>query len=86
MGNRKQRVLPNGQTSEWAKCHHRRVPQGSILEPLLCLIYINDLSGDLSPKATLFADDTSLFSVTRDITTSTNELNNDLKKISYWAF
>ena len=62
------------------------VPQGSILGPLLFLIYINALSGDISSKAKLFADDTSLFSVTHDITTSANELNNDLKKISDWAF
>ena len=60
--------------------------QGSIFGPLLILIYINDLSGDLSLKTKLFADDTSLLSVTHDITTSANELNNDLKKISDWAF
>ena len=33
-----------------------------------------------------YGDDTSLFSVTHGITTSPNELNNDLKKISDWAF
>ena len=82
---REQRVLLNGQTSEWQNVT-AGVPQGSILGPLLFLIYINDLSGDLSSKAKLFADDTSLFSVTHDITTSANELNNDLKKISDWAF
>ena len=78
---REQRVLLNGQTSEWQNVT-AGVPQGSILGPLLFLIYINDLSGDLSSKAKLFADDTSLFSVTHDITTSANELSNDLKKIS----
>ena len=83
--DRKQRVLLNGQTSEWQNVTIG-IPQGSILGPLLFLIYINDLSGDLSSKAKLFADDTSLFSVTHDITTSANELNNDLKKISDWAF
>ena len=82
---RPQRVLLNGQTSERRNVT-TSVPQGSILGPLLFLIYINDLSGDLSSKAKLFADDTSLFSVTHEITTSANELNNDLKKISYWAF
>ena len=85
MSNRKQRVLLNGQTSEWRNIT-ASVPQGSILGPLLFLIYINDLSGDLSSKAKLFADDTSLFFVTHDITTSANELNNDLNKISDWAF
>ena len=60
--------------------------QGSILGPLLFLIYINDLSDDLSPNARLFADDTSLFSVVRDINTSAAHLNNDLRKISNWAF
>ena len=85
LSDRKQRVLLNGQTSEWRNVT-AGVPQGSILGPLLFLIYINILSGDLSSKAKLFADDTSLFSVTHDITTSANELNNDLNKISDWHF
>ena len=34
----------------------------------------------------LFADDTSLFSVVHDVTQSTNELNDHLKKISNWAY
>ena len=62
------------------------MPQGSILGPLLFFIYINDLSDDLSTNAKLFADDTSLFSVVRDINTSAAHLNNDLWKISNWAF
>ena len=50
------------------------------------LIYINDLSGDLSSKTKLFADDTPLFNVAHDINTSASKLNNDLKKVSNWAF
>ena len=78
---REQRVLLNGQTSEWQNVT-AGVPQGSILGPLLFLIYIIDLPSDLSSKAKLFADNTTLFSVTQNITTSANELSNDLKKIS----
>ena len=57
------------------------VPQGSILGPLLFLVYINDLSTGLSSNPRLFADDTSLFSIVHDRNTSTNELNNDFLKI-----
>ena len=53
---------------------------------MLFLIYINNLSGDLSSKTKLFADDTSLFNVAHDINISANGLNNDLKKVSNWAF
>ena len=53
---------------------------GSILGPLLFLIYINDLSDDLSSNAKLFANDASLFSVVQDINTSAIDLKNDMKK------
>ena len=61
------------------------MPQGSILGPLLLLIYINGLSDDLPTNAKLFANDTFLFSLVRDINTSAAHLNNDLMKISNWA-
>ena len=76
---RKQRVVLNRQVSQWASIE-AGVPQGSVLGPLLFLIYINDLSDNLSTNAKLFAGDTSLFSVVRDINTSAIHLNNDLRK------
>ena len=83
--NRKQRVVLNGQCSSWADVN-AGVPQGSILGPLLFLIYINDLSDGLKSECKLFADDTSLFSVVHDINTSASDLNEDFEKIGNWAF
>ena len=83
--DRKQRVVLNGQNSSWANVE-AGVPQGSILGPLLFLIYINDLLDNLSTNVKLFANDTSLFSVVHDITTSSCDLNYDLNRAREWAF
>ena len=83
--NRNQGIVLNGQCSSWADVT-AGVPQGSILGPLLFLIYINDLANGLPSIAKLFADDTSLFSVVHNANTTAKELNNDLVKISNWAY
>ena len=83
--NRKQRVVLNGQCSSWADIN-AGVPQGSILGPLLFLIYINDLSDGLKSEGKLFADDTFLFSVVNDINTSASDINEDLEIIGNLAF
>ena len=54
-------VLLNGETSSW-KSILAGVPQGSVLGPLLFLIYINDLPDGLTSLCKIFAEDTSLFS------------------------
>ena len=78
-------MILNGQCSKWSKIK-TDVPQGSIVGPLLFLVYINDLPEGLTTNAKLFADDTSLFSVVHDSTSSSVSLNNDLLKISQWAY
>ena len=83
--SRKQRVVLNGQHSSWSDVL-AGVPQGSILGPLLFLIYINDLSDGLQCNSKLLADDTSLFATVHNIKKATNDLNNDLTKITKWAF
>ena len=85
MTNRKQRVVLNGLSSSWANVK-AGVPQGSILEPLLFLIYINDLADGLSSNTKLFPDVTSLVSVVHDSGITTLELNSDLSRIKTWAF
>ena len=50
------------------------------------MIYVNDFADGLSSNAKLFADDTSLFSVVHNANTTAKELNNDLVKISRWAY
>ena len=85
LSDRYQRVVLNGQTSSCTPVL-AGVPQGSILGPLLFLIYINDLPNELQSNAKLFADDTSLFAVANDKNVCANILNNDLLAISKWAF
>ena len=82
---RYQRVVLNGQSSNWEK-FNAGVLQGSILGPLLFLLYINDISNNLECNVKLFADDTCLFSVVHDPVISANALNSDLYKIQQWAY
>ena len=83
--DRQQRVVLNGQTSDWRKINSG-VPQGSVLGPLLFLIFINDLPDGITSLCKIFPDDTSLFSKVYDIDIPAKELNSHLEKISKWAF
>ena len=83
--NRKQRVVLNGQNSEWKEINYG-VPQGSVLGPLLFLIYIHDLPDGITSICKIFANDISLFSKVLDVNESPKKLNLDLEKISEWAF
>ena len=85
LSNRKQKLVFNGQVPTWTSVN-AGVPRRSIFGPSLFLIYINDLSDNLSSKVKLFADGTSLFPVIHDINVSSGELNKDLKKIRNWVF
>ena len=82
--NRFQRVVLNGQTTEWEKIN-AGMPPGSILGSLFFLIYINDLTDGTSSIAKLFVDDTSLFSVVQNKNDSASQLKNDLNKVSDWV-
>ena len=81
---RQQRVLLNGRTSKSTNIL-AAIPRGSVLGPLLFLIYINDLPDTLKSTCKIFADDASLYSKINDIDTSNIDIYNEVK-ISKWAF
>ena len=85
MSNRKQRVVLNGHCSEYYPIESG-VPQGSVLGPLLFLVYINDLETNIKSKIKFFADDTMLFSIVNNPQNSANDLNDDLSTIQQWAY
>ena len=82
--NREQRVVINGSSSEISPIE-AGVPQGSVLGPLLFLIYINDLEENIISNVKFFADDTMLFSVVNNPNQTALELNHDLSVINNWA-
>ena len=83
--SRQQRVVLNGFYSEYTTIESG-VPQGSVLGPLLFLIYINDLEKNLKCNVKFFADDTMLYSIVHDTHTSAADLNHDLELIRLWAY
>ena len=82
--NRKQRVHIPGGSSHWFPIE-AGVPQGSILGPLLFLIYINDIITNIKSTVRLFADDTSLYLIVNEPVEAARCLNSDLELICQWA-
>ena len=62
------------------------MPQGSVLGPLLFLVYINDFIANLKCDAKMFADETSLFKVVDDVGRSADDFNADLDKVQLCAW
>ena len=85
LNNRKQRVILNVCSAEYATIESG-VPQGSVLGPLLFLIYFNDLEKNVKSNVKFFADDTMLFSIVNDPVISANDLDRDLNVINQWAY
>ena len=80
---RKMRVGVRGSFSQWASVSSG-VPQGSVLGPLLFLIYVNELPDLFDCSSKIFADDTKVWTIIKDEEDCEN-LQNDLKKISEWS-
>ena len=82
--HRRQRVVLPGVRSDWMEVK-AGVPQGSILGPLLFIIYINDIVAGLNSNIRLFADDTSLSMVIENPITDAQKINDDITTITEWA-
>ena len=80
---RKQRVVINNKESSWADVKSG-IPQGSVLGPILFVIFINDLPDNLNGQAEMFADDTKVFQ--RILNPGDCDiLQSDLDSLSSWA-
>lgn len=81
---RQQRVVIKGSSSEWGYIN-AGVPQGSVLGPLLFLVYINDITAAIRSNVSLFADDTCLYMNSTDHQNNATALNRDLEALESWA-
>ncbi len=79
---RRQRVMVNGNPSSWVEVISG-VPQGSVLDPVLFVIFINDMPNNINSFLSLFADDAKLYA-----RSSTSEqrsiIQDDLSKLQSW--
>jgi hypothetical protein len=83
LSGRKQRVVVKGKTSNW-KDVRSGVPQGSILGPLLFIIFINDIDLGIKNRILKFADDTKIFGkvgTDKEIAS----LRDDLQRLFDWS-
>ena len=85
LSERKMRTVLRGNYSEWREVKSG-VPQGSVLAPILFLVYINDMSSDIGNESYLnmFADDAKIQRKITD-TNSCKELQEELNKLHEWS-
>ena len=81
--DRRQRVVVDGEVSSW-KSVLSGVPQGSVLGPIIFLVYIDDLEEGVTGNILKFADDTKLFRKTKEIGDK-KKLQDDIDKLVRWS-
>lgn len=84
LSNRKQRVKVNNQFSDYETIE-MGVPQGTILGPLLFIIYINDMLNEMPENSILsYADDTAIITTGKDWKEIEYKMNKFLYEIAKW--
>ena len=83
LNQRQQRVVINGNTSKWSEVLSG-IPQGSILGPVLFILYINDLPGVVGSVCKLFADDCKLYKNIKS-EADQRELQEDINRLCKWS-
>ena len=85
---RRQCVDVNGIISDWTDVTSW-IPQGSVLGPMLFILYINDLPEHIKCKSLLFADDTKAYTATdrtnNNVNNSREQLQLDLDELASWS-
>lgn len=84
LNNRMQKVVIKGQSSDWGMIE-AGVPQGSVLGPLLFIVYINDLADVVDCNIKMFADDTCLYIEVDNPENAASTLSRNLENVSQWA-
>ena len=82
--NREQRVVLGTERSSWTKVTSG-VPKGSVLGPLLFLLYINDLPECLSCRSRIYADDSKLFGLYKKGETCKDFLQFNIDELVEWS-
>ena len=82
LSNRLQQVVVDNDKSDTVPVTSG-VPQGSVLGPILFLIYINDLPDEVRSKVRLFADDTAVYLAVTNLNDA-QQLQQDLDKLQLW--
>jgi hypothetical protein len=81
--NRKQTVKINGKFSQ-ERSIHRGVPQGSVLGPILFVLYMNDFPNALIGSTTLYADDATILTTHHDLDSLKAECNINMNNAQRW--
>lgn len=84
LSDRRQAVLQGSVTSSLMPIKYG-VPQGSVLGPILFLVYINDLPLNISISCELFADDTTLHNKGKNASLVCDNLQKDIDKVTKWS-